>query len=251
MTFKGSLRLFACAMTCAAVVSAPLLAAPISVTDLKGRAIEIELVSLVDEAVTFSRAGKVFTLPISNFNEASQGTIRENAAKLPVALPKIQPDVIIGKRRQKENSYYMVKQEITCTLKLTNPSLKHAVPPLSGKILMIGQDRRTPEFFEILSSQAVETSIKPGETFVQEMEPFTTSYDSDNKGYGNVGGAQYFGYVLVLLSEAGEVVLEHTVTGSFRKALEDNPGLSKQLVEHRPGITLTEKLAPAPLAQGR
>ncbi|MGL5018880.1 MAG: hypothetical protein ACRDBP_12165, partial [Luteolibacter sp.] len=199
-------------MVCTILSSGLLTAAPLRVTDLKGRAIEIELVSLVGDSVTFSRAGKTFTLPISNFDEASQGMIRENAAKLPAVLPKIQPDIIIGKRRQKGDSYYMVKQEISCTVKLTNPSLKEAVPPLKGKILMIGQDRRTPDFFKILSSQAVEASIKPGATFVQEMESFVTSYDSDNKGVGNVGGAQYIGYVLALLNEAGDVVLEHTVT---------------------------------------
>ncbi|MGL4400895.1 MAG: hypothetical protein ACRCXD_13575 [Luteolibacter sp.] len=251
MAKKSCFRLFAWTLAGAAVSCGPLLAAPISVTDVKGRTIDIELVSLAENSVTFSRGGKEFILPLSNFDESSQAKIRENAAKIPAAMPKIQPDVIIGKRRQKEDSYYMVKQEITCTIKLANPSLKDAVPPLTGKILMIGQDRRTPDFLKVLSSQAVEASIKPGATFVQEMEAFTTSYDSDNKGIGNVGGAQYVGYVFVLLNEAGEVALEHTVTGSFRKALEDNRGLAKQLIEHRTGMILTEKLVPAPLAQGR
>jgi hypothetical protein len=251
MNEKVKVHLFAILLVCTVFSCEPLSAAPLRVTDLKGRAIEIELVSLVGDSVTFSRAGKTFTLPIGNFDETSQEMIRENAAKLPVVLPKIQPDVIIGKRRQKEDSYYMVKQEITCTVKLINPSLKDAVPPLSGKILIIGQDRRTPDFLKILSSQAVEASIKPGETFSQEMESFTTSYDSDNKGVGNIGGAQYVGYVLVLLSAAGDVVLEHTVTGSFRQALTEKPGLAKELLKHRTGMILTEKLAAAPIAQGR
>jgi hypothetical protein len=244
-------RLFACVLACAAASSGPLLAAPISVTDLKGRTIDIELVSLVEESVTFSRAGKEFTLPMGNFDEPSQAKIRENAAKLPVAIPKIQPDVVIGKRRQKDNSYYMVRQEITCTIKLTNPSLKEAVPPLSGKILMIGQDRRTPDLFTVLSSQTVEAAIKTGETVTREMESFITRYDSDNKGVGNVGGAQYVGYVLVLLNEAGDVALEHTVTGSFRKALAESPGLAKELVKLQEGIILTGNLVAAPLAQRR
>lgn len=243
-------RLFTPLLVGVILSSGQLIAAPLRVTDLKGRAIEIELVSLVDDSVTFSRSGKTFTLPISNFDDASQGMIRENATKLPAVLPKIQPDVIIGKRRQKLG-YYMVTQEITCTIKLLNPSLKDAVPPLSGKILMIGQDRRTPDFLKILSSQAVEVSIKPGATFVQEMASFTTSYDSDNKGVGNVGGAQYIGYVLVLLNEAGEVVLEHTVTGSFRQALSEKSGLAKELLQHHTGMILTEKLTAAPIARSR
>jgi hypothetical protein len=231
--------------------SGPLFAEPISVTDLKGRTIEIELVSQGGDSVTFNRAGKEFILPLSNFDKSSQAKIRENAAKSPATTPKIQPDVVVGKRRQKANSYYMVNQEITCTIKLLNLNLKDPVPPLKGKILMIGQDRKHPNFFEVISSQALEVSIKPGETFVQEMAPFTTSYDSDNKGVGNSGGAQYVGYVLVLLNEAGEIILEHTVTGSFRKALEENRALAKQLVEYSKETTLTEKLVPAPHERGR
>jgi hypothetical protein len=251
MITRNFRRLLACTLIFATASSPPLFAAPVSVTDLKGRTIEIEIVSLAEDAVTFSRAGKEFTLPMGNFDEPSQGRIRENAAKLPVAMPRIQPEVIIGKRRQKDDSFYMVRQEITCTIKLTNPSLKAAIPPLSGKILMIGQDRRTPDLFKILSSQAVEATIKPGETITLEMESFVTKYDSDNKGVGNVGGAQYVGYVLVLLNEAGDVALEHTVTGSFRKALADRTGLAKELVKQQAGVILTDNLLPAPLAQGR
>ncbi len=70
-------------------------------------------------------------------------------------------------------------QDITCTIKLTNPSNTLPVPPLKGTILFIGQDRRTPQLFEILSTQPVEASIDPGKTFEKKMEPFTTTYDSE------------------------------------------------------------------------
>ena len=111
-----------------AVISAnPLHAGPISVTDQKGPRHRDRAGFRGGDSVTFRRAGdaKEFTLPISNFAADSQESIRKEARRIPAAMPKIQPDVIIGKRRKKGDSYYMVTQEINATVKLTNPSLHH------------------------------------------------------------------------------------------------------------------------------
>jgi hypothetical protein len=233
-----------------AIFSAGVSAAPITVTDVKGRAIEVELVSLAGSSVTFRRAGnpKEFTLPLSNFADASQELIRTEVAKIPVVMPKIEPDVIIGKRRQKVDSYYMEKQEISCTVKLTNPSLATAIPTVSGKIVFIGEDRRTPELLQILSVQDVEAAIEPGKTFVKEMDAFFTTYDSDNKGVGNIGGSQYIGYILVMTDAAENVVVNQTLTGSFKQAIEARPAILKELLKYSKGKVLTVKLGPAPIA---
>ncbi len=220
-----------------------------TVTDQKGRSIEIELIALAEDSVTFRRQGnpKDFTLPISNFDQTSQDQIRKQAAQLPAVMPKIQPDVIIGKRRRDQaESYYMVKQEITCTVKLTNSSTTAKVPAINGKIVFIGQNTRTPSQLSVLSSQSFEATINPGETFTKEIDSFFTSYDSDNKGTGNVGGYQYFGYVLVMTDEAGKPVLDQTATGSFRLAISAKPALLSDIVKYTKGTLLTEKLEPAP-----
>lgn len=248
MTGKMICRTPAICLACVVISGGLLLGAPITVTDQKGRAIEIELVSVVNDSVTFRRAGKEFSLPIGNFAEPSQELIRKEAGKIPAVMPKIQPEVVIGKRRDKEDSYYMVKQEITCTVKLSNPSNSIPVPPIKGKIVFIGQDRRTPELYQILSSQSVDASIEPGETFVKEMEPFVTTYDSDNKGVGNVGGSQYVGYVLVLLGESGDVALDDTKTATLRQAIAANPSVLKEIIKYPKGKVVTAKLVPAPLA---
>jgi hypothetical protein len=229
----------------------PLHAAPITVTDQNGRAIEIELVSAAGESVTFRRTGdaKEFTLPVSSFARESQELIRKEASQIPVVLPKIRPDVVIGKRRHRGDSYYMVTQEITATVKLTNPHHAIPIPTVKGKIIFIGQDRRTPELFSILSTQSVEAPIKAGETVTQEMEGFLTSYDSDNKGSGNIGGAQYFGFILVMADEAGNVVVDYTTTGSFRQAMTNKPAVLKELITYPKGKMLTQKLDPAPISR--
>ena len=220
----------------------------ISVTDLKGRSITIELTSLANNSVTFRRQGdpKEFTLPVANFDQASQELIRKQAAQLPAVMPKIQPEVIIGKRRADvAGSRYMVKQEITGTIKLTNPSATASIPAATGKIIFLGQNTRTPGLFKILSSQSFEVTIKPGETFIKEVDSFSTSYDSDNKGSGNVGGYQYFGYFFALIDASDTVILDLTTTGSFRVALANKPELVKKVVALPKGTTLNEKLETA------
>ena len=90
-----------------ALATSAFAAIPITVTDLKGRSIEIELVSLSGDSVTFTRTGnaKEYTLPISNFEENSRVLIRKQAELLPAPSPKIEAAVSIGKRRSKGNSY--------------------------------------------------------------------------------------------------------------------------------------------------
>lgn len=52
--------------------------------------------------------------------------------------------------------------------------------------------------------------LKPGGSSSTDLKGFITVYDSDNKGPGNLGGYQYAGYLLVFLSEDGEVVFDQT-----------------------------------------
>lgn len=219
-----------------------------TVTDQKGRSIEIELVSLSGDSVTFRRAGnpKEFTMPVHGFDTASQELIRNAVAALPPAKPRLQPDVVIGKRRKdKDGSYYMVRQEVTCTVKLTNLSKNDKVPPVTGKIVFMGQNSKTPDLLTVLSTQTFEMSMGTGETSSWQAEPFVTSYDSDNKGYGNLGGYQYFGYILAVLDKDGNLILDHTTTGSFRKALNENPKLLSGVLDYAKGAAINGKLTPA------
>ncbi|MES2921557.1 MAG: hypothetical protein V4819_08425 [Verrucomicrobiota bacterium] len=252
MFIKGISRLSAAVIVWCALAANVFCATSLSVTDQKGRSLAIELISLADNSVTFRRQGdpKEFTLPVTNFDQASQELIRKQAAQLPAVMPKIQPEIVIGKRRQDAaGSYYMVKQEITSTVKLTNLSTSAPVPALTGKIVFIGQNTSTPALLSVLSSQSFETStIKPSETFTKETDAFSTSYDSDNKGSGNVGGYQYFGYIFALMDDAGNVILNLTTTGSFRLALTAKPDLIKQIVKMPKGTLLSDKLGPAPNA---
>ncbi len=231
----------------------------LTVTDQKGRTLDIRVLSVTGNSVTFTRQSdaKEYTLPISQFDQNSQELIRKEAAQLPAATPadakqapaaapKIQADVVIGKRRRdKGDSYYMVKQEVTCTVKIANLSTTARVEGLSGQILFIGKNTKNPDLYSVLSTQKFEATVEPSATFTKEMEAFSTSYDSDNKGTGNIGGYQYFGYVLALMDGSGKVVLDQTTTGSFKLALGNKPGLLEEVLKYPKGKALTDKLEPS------
>lgn len=89
-------RLRILCLTWAVISIGSLCGAPLSVVDQKGRAIEIELDSVAGESVTFRKAGDAmeFALPLANFAADSQDLIRKEASRMPVALPKIQAEVI-------------------------------------------------------------------------------------------------------------------------------------------------------------
>lgn len=222
-------------------------AIPISVTDQKGRTIEIQLISLAGDKVTFSRKGdaKEFTMPITNFADTSQDLIRKQAALLPAVLPKIESDVVVGKRRRKDDSFYMVRQEITSTVKLANLDKNAAVPPVEVTLIFLGQNRRTPDILTILSKQSFEASIEPGQTFSKEMRSFITAYDSDNKGFGNIGGFQYYGYILAIVGPDGKISSYTTSSSTVRQQLEEKQHLLEELLEYKQGKMLTEKLEPS------
>lgn len=58
-----------------------------SFTDISGKTIEAEFVSLADGTVTISKNGQPFKLPLARFSKADQEYMQEQAAKAPAAAP--------------------------------------------------------------------------------------------------------------------------------------------------------------------
>lgn len=228
----------------------------LTVADQKGRSLIIQLVTLADETVTFTRQGdtKEYKLSISQFDQGSQDRIRKQAeemagsgvSKPPAAtVYKLQPSVVIGKRRRdKGDSYYMEVQEITCTVKLANLNTTVRAEGLKGSIVFFGRNTRKPDVYNVLSSQTLEAAVDGSGTFSKDMDPFSTSYDSDNKGAGNIGGFQYYGYVFALFDSTGKLILTETATGNFRMALASKADLLDAVLKYAKGSTVSDKLEP-------
>ncbi len=215
-----------------------------SVHDKSGRALDIELVSVNGKTVRFRRAdtAKEFTVALDQFDADSQAKITQEAATLPAPLPPLAVDVVIGKRRKKDNSYYMVTQEITCIVKMHNNSNAIPLPKFTAKVIFIGRNQRQPDEYIVLSAQDFPVELKPNGDSANTLEPFVTTYDSDNKGQGNVGGFQYTGYLLVFVNEKNEVVFNQTTDADIRKAIIAKPALTSTMADYVKDTRLDEKM---------
>ena len=161
---------------------------------------------------------------------------------LPAPFPKVEAEVVVGKRRDKGDSYYMVSQTISCEVKIKNPSHDLKLPAVTAKVLFIGQNQKSPDSFTVLSVQTFPVELAPGATVDKELKAFTTNYDSDNKGTGNIGGYQYSGHLLMFIDANQEVVFSQTTDGSIRTALGADATLLKAISKYKEGDYLNGKM---------
>lgn len=229
------------ALTSAAV------AQPLLVESSDGRTISIEVTSIDGDKVTFTKQGdaRSYTLPLDRFSATSQNAIKE-AAKAPAAVatgnyPKLDIDLVIGKRGTKEN-WYMKSQTVTSKVKLANTSSTIACPKSKAYIFFVGQDREHASRLMVLAAESFEFQMPRGGNYEFECGAFTTRYDSDNKGDGNIGGYQYKHYVLVLLDDAGNVVGCKSSSNDYQKLVEQDHTLAKKVTKFKKDTFITERL---------
>jgi hypothetical protein len=223
----------------------PAIAGPtLEVRNTEGKPLKIELVAIEGDSVTFIAAGKEakeHTLPIGKFDASSQEKIREEGQGLPARLPKIDIEVVISNKRDKQG-YYMVNQTVSSKVKIRNLSTRINYPASKGYVVYFGQNRRNDGFFKVMANHNFEFSVPANKTFETDVLGFKTSYDSDNKGYGNIGGYQYESYVLVLTDPEGKVIGTKSTDGSLRSAIEKDLSKAKRLIDLKPDELLNKDL---------
>jgi len=228
----------------------------IIVQSTDGRTISIEVLSLEGNNVSFKMPGKAqtFTLGLDRFAQNSQDAIKEAAGGIKTATagdtagtatagayPPLEIDVVIGKRRTKEG-YYMVNQTVSGKVKLKNTSGALACPKAEAHIVFIGQDRELNTRLMVLAKESFDFQLARAGTFEHEYDSFTTRYDSDNKGDGNIGGYQYEHYVIILTDEAGNVLSCKSSSNEYQKLVEQDQTLAKKVTKLKKSAFITEKL---------
>ena len=212
--------------------SLPLLADPgFEVRSADGRKVVIELLALEGDQVVFSTVSdnkKEHTLALDKFDENSQSEILEKAKNLRPRLPKMEFNVVIGKRRVKDG-YYMVNQTVDAKVKMQNFSLKIPFPKSKAYFAYIGRDREHPDQYKLMGKRDFDVDVAANQVIERELLGVKTRYDSDNKGKGNIGGYQYEGYLLVVMDEAGVVLFTKTSDAAIAKALERDPETAKRI----------------------
>ncbi|MEM1440990.1 MAG: hypothetical protein AAGF67_01525 [Verrucomicrobiota bacterium] len=220
-------------------------AAEIEVTDMKGRSMTVEVMSYTESSgnVRIKRNdGQFFNVKLDIFDAASQEKIVANAPK---AKAELLIRVSVGKRRKQQGtSSYMKDQTISASFTVENDSRDVDFPKGEATLFLIGRQTRrysedSADYGKVLSKQKFPVEVKAGEETELEALPIVTSYDSDRDST-NIGGFEYYGYLLVLKDEDGEVHTVETSIGNLKKDVEENPSMGMKLAEIAEG-SLVEK----------
>ena len=83
-------------------------------TDVSGKVIEAEFVSLEGDMVTISKDGHPFTLPLARFSEADQEFVKAQAAKTPDKAPAVAGNVeLAGTELKRDGSVNLIEAPLT------------------------------------------------------------------------------------------------------------------------------------------
>ena len=217
----------------------------ITIESIKGKAMTVELVAVQERNITIKRTkdNREFTIATDSLSPQSQRLIAKEATALKERYPPLDADVSVSKRRKADNdSYYMKKMVITSKITLTNKNHKIPCPPCKINMIFIGQDQRNPDIFSLLSNQQFKVTPTPKGTQTQ-TSPFETSYDSDNKGEGNIGGYKYVGYLLIVSDKNNKVIYTKTLYSKIKKALDLDISITNKLKLYAPGTKLNQLMA--------
>ncbi len=208
-------------------------AEPIDVTDTQGRSLSIELLALEGNNAVFTVPGKgtaEYQLPLAKFDEVSQKLITAAAAILAPRIPPIEIEATVGKRRKKLN-FYLVRQTVSAKVRFQNPSRELGFPGGKARILFIGRNRKDNTVYSVLRTQDFEVpTIASGRDFEFETKSFSTEYDSDKDGYGNIGGFQYDAYIVGIFGEDDRLLGFKTSDPSIRSAIGEVPELIRKVL---------------------
>jgi len=223
-------------------------AAEIAVTDVKGRSMNVEVISYTESSgnVRIKRVedGQFFNVKLDVFDTASQQAIVENAPK---AKADLLIKVSVGKRRKDQpNSSYMKDQTITASFTVENESRDVDFGEGEATLFIIGRQTRrysedNADYGKILSKQTFRVSAKANEESEYEATPVVTSYDSD-RDVSNVGGFEYHGYMLILKDGDGVVHTVETSIGLLKKDVEEDPSMGAKLAQLAEGALVEKNL---------
>lgn len=226
-----------------------ILCAAIEVQDLNGRKMSVDVLSYTASSgnVRIKRLpdGTMFNVKLNLFDPASQKKIIEVAPK---AKPRLLARVSAGKRRERlGDSSYMKKQTITATATIENDSRDIDFVGGKGTILLVARQteryaNRDADYGKILQKETFTATINPGKVFKFECKPVVTEYDSDRDS-SNIGGWEYYGWVLVMQDKDGDIVAVETSIGNLKKEVEQDPVIGRLFLELSEGKIVEKNLS--------
>jgi len=190
-----------------------------------------------------NKQGKQMTVSVLSWKDGNYVIKRESDNKrftISLDLLDAPSQKKFSKRRNdKGTSYYMKEMNVSGKVVLKNTDSGKLCPECTGRLIFIGQNQRETNLFNVLHNQKFKlTPTLKGVEFTTST--FKTSYDSDNKGEGNIGGYKYDGYLLVVLDKKENVILTKTLSSNIKKALDLHDDFAKKMMSY-PANTILNK----------
>ena len=241
-------RNFACILWIAATIAG--VAGPVvEISNKEGKTLSAELISVGETSAKFKKtAGSPpFEVAFDTLSPETVAMLKKEAEEMPVVYPRFDVDVVVSKRRKASSgSYYMKSMTVGGKVVVSNQSMKSDFPVTKGRLVFIGQNQQTESVYQVLSVTDFEISPKAGKEQEIPVADIITTYDSDNKGRGNIGGYKYYGYLLIFHDGEGNVTYSKTLSGVITKAISDNPKVVDQFLTVAVLTNLTENMIPLP-----
>jgi len=230
------------AIVCATFVPTSSSAEPITVSDTKGRTMEIRVHSYTESSgnLRLERVddGRFFNVKIDLFDAESQEKIKEVAPR-PVA--ELDAKLSVGRRRERlGDSSYMKRQTISSSMRIAHFMNGAVTVFIIGRQTSRYADREA-DYGKVLLKQNFRASVRAGEEFEYECKAVVTEYDSDRDST-NIGGWEYYGYAFIIQNEDGSVHTAETSIGNLQTEMNEDPEHVKTVLALSAGATVEKNL---------
>lgn len=212
----------------------------VTVENTAGTAIEIEIISLDGDDLTYrlirnGRAGAPGVMSMGLLNEKSQMIVRAASEHVLPPLPDYEIDLVVNSRRKDKGVGDWILQNVGGEVRVRNNSPQKYAPATKLYIVYFGEHRRYSDRYAVLHRAEFDVSTPSGDTEEFVIEPVVVEYDSDNKGAGNFGGCQYCGLICVIKMADGRIVLHDTQGGIMKVGVKSSPQILQAIQEYQTG----------------
>lgn len=221
----------------------------LSVSNKAGVSITIDLIAVNEDSLDYrmikdGQPGSPATLKMSVLDAESQAKVKAVAATLEAPLPRYEMELVVNNRRKDGPDYSdQIIQNVGGVIRLENSKTSSYGGAVKVNIVYFGSHRRYSDRYEVLHLADFDTTIPVGATVELDVETIQVTWDSDNKGRGNLGGSEYCGLICIATMPDGRIILHETAGGVPKMAVKNDPQILHELADYKKGMFFPSSLA--------
>lgn len=193
-------------------------------TDKKGNTVEAEFVKLVAGKVVLKTAsGKQVKVPQSGLSETDQEYLK-NA--IPPEL-SIDVDVDVDRKKSESYSYTSVREKVSGSVTIQKKNREASARKLTATLCLIAKDLDEDEF-TVIATKEHTFSFERGNKVTFSGAKGEAQYSkSDSYSGDGKNGKQYYGYLVVIEDDNGNIVITEASRNIFENQASDILKLKK------------------------